>query len=68
MESCVGFFENFKEDVIQEKRLNLRKEYWLFYLLTLLAGARRQIFVVFAGFLLVEKFGVNIENMVILLF
>ncbi len=65
---CWIFFENFKEDVIQEKRLNLRKEYWLFYLLTLLAGARRQIFVVFAGFLLVEKFGVNIENMVILLF
>jgi len=39
----------------------------LFYVLTFLAGARRQIVVVFAGFLLVEKFGFNVENMVLLL-
>jgi len=61
-------FEHFKDDIVQEKKLVLKKEYWLFYLLTFFAGARRQIFVVFAGFLLVEKFGVNIHNMVILLF
>lgn len=61
-------FEHFKDDVIQEKKLKVKKEYWLFYLLTFLAGARRQIFVVFAGFLLVEKFGVDIHNMVSLLF
>ncbi|WP_428738085.1 MFS transporter [Sulfurimonas sp.] len=60
-------FEHFKDDVVQEKSLKLKKEYWLFYLLTFLAGARRQIFVVFAGFLLVEKFGVDIHNMVALL-
>jgi len=60
-------FEHFKDDVVQEKKIQLKKEYWLYYLLTFLAGARRQIFVVFAGFLLVEKFGVNIENMVLLL-
>lgn len=62
------FFEHFKDDVIQEKKVSLKKEYWLFYILTFLAGARRQIFVVFAGFLLVEKFGVDIHNMVSLLF
>ncbi|WP_428025832.1 MFS transporter [Arcobacter sp.] len=61
-------FEHFKDDVVQEKKLVIKKEYWLFYTLTFFAGARRQIFVVFAGFLLVEKFGVNIENMVSLLF
>ena len=61
-------FEHFKEEVVQEKKLKLKKEYWLFYVLTFLAGARRQIFVVFAGFLLVEKFGVDIHNMVALLF
>lgn len=61
-------FEHFKDDVVQEKKLVLKKEYWLFYILTFFAGARRQIFVVFAGFLLVEKFGVDIHNMVILLF
>lgn len=61
-------FEHFRDDVVQEKRLVLKKEYWLFYLLIFFAGARRQIFVVFAGFLLVEKFGVDIHNMVALLF
>lgn len=61
-------FTHFKETVIQERKIRLKKEYWLFYVLTFLAGARRQIFVVFAGFLLVEKFGVDIHNMIILLF
>lgn len=61
-------FDHFKDDVIQEKKVRLKKEYWLFYVLTFFAGARRQIFIVFASFLLVEKFGVDIENMVALLF
>ena len=60
-------FEHFKDDVVQETRLFLRKEYWLFYILTFLAGARRQIVVVFAGFLLVEKFHFSVENMLLLL-
>lgn len=41
----------------QHKKIVLRKRYWLYYALTFMGGARRQIFVVFAGFLLVEKFG-----------
>lgn len=57
---CVAFivmgFPQFVQKTRQHKRLILRKRYWLFYLLTFLSGARRQIFVVFAGFLLVEKF------------
>lgn len=61
-------FTHFKETVIQDRKIRLKKEYWLFYVLTFFAGARRQIFVVFAGFLLVEKFGVDVHNMVILLF
>ena len=61
------FFTHFKDGFVQKKSLKLKKKYWLFYLLTFLAGARRQIFVVFAGFLLVEKFGVDIHNMVLLL-
>ena len=35
----------------------MRKRYWLYYLLEFMSGSRRQIFVVFAGFLMVEKFG-----------
>ncbi len=61
-------FKKFDEDVISEKKLILKKKYWLFYVLTFLAGARRQIFVVFAAFLLVQKFGVSIHHMAILLF
>jgi len=64
--SWIGF-NHYKEDVVQDKNIKLKKEYWLFYLLTFFAGARRQIFVVFAGFLLVEKFGVDIHNMIALL-
>jgi len=41
----------------QHKKIILRKRYWLFYALTFMGGARRQIFVVFAGFLLVSVFG-----------
>jgi len=60
-------FEHFKDDVVQETRLFLRRKYWLYYILTFLAGARRQIVVVFAGFLLVEKFHFSVENMLLLL-
>jgi len=61
-------FTHFKEIVVQDRKIRLKKEYWLFYTLTFFAGARRQIFMVFAGFLLVEKFSVDIHNMIILLF
>jgi predicted MFS family arabinose efflux permease len=40
----------------QGKKMILRRRYWLYYALTFMAGARRQIFVAFALFLLVEKF------------
>lgn len=60
-------FEHFTDDVVQETKLFLRQKYWLFYLLTFLAGARRQIVVVFASFLLVEKFGFSAQNTVLLL-
>ncbi len=56
-------FPKFEAKVEQHKHLVLRKRYWLYYALTFLSGARRQIFVVFAGFLMVEKFGFRIELM-----
>ncbi len=40
----------------QHKKLVLKKKYWLFYTLNLLSGARRQIFMVFSVFLLVQKY------------
>lgn len=45
-----------KNIVVQKKKMVLKKRYWLFYFLTFMAGARRQIFVAFAVFLLVRKF------------
>ena len=48
-------FPAFPSKVEQNQNLVLRKRYWLYYLLTFLSGARRQIFVVFAAFLMVVK-------------
>ncbi|OQY00915.1 MAG: hypothetical protein B6I26_06510 [Desulfobacteraceae bacterium 4572_130] len=55
-----------KNSIPQKKHLVLKKKYWLFYFLTFMAGARRQIFVAFAVFLLVKKFGFSIQNITIL--
>ncbi len=59
-------FPYFPDKVPQRKKLFLRKRYWLYYLLTFMAGARRQIFVVFAGFLMVEKFGFSVTQITLL--
>lgn len=55
-------FKHFEEKTPQTKKFILRKSYWLFYALTFFSGARRQIFVVFAGFLMVEKFGYSVAD------
>ena len=48
--------------VPQRKKMVFRKKYWLFYFLTFMGGARRQIFVAFAVFLLVKKFNFSIQE------
>ena len=50
----------------QKKEMVFKKKYWLYYLLTFMAGARRQIFTSFAVFLLVKKFQFSIREIVIL--
>ncbi len=55
-------YPNFREGVPQHKKLILRKRYWLYYALTFMAGARRQIFSVFAGFLMIERFGYDVHE------
>ncbi|EJI1384223.1 MFS transporter [Vibrio alginolyticus] len=59
-------FPQFKTKVPQNKKLILRKRYWLYYALTFMSGARRQIFTVFAGFLIVEKFGYSAADITLL--
>ncbi len=46
----------------QTKKMVLRRRYWLYYALQFMSGARRQIFVVFAGFMMVEKFGFKVNE------
>ncbi len=55
-------FPYFPPKTEQHKKIILRKRYWLFYALTFFSGARRQIFVVFAGFLMVEKFHYSVSE------
>ena len=55
-------FPKYKAHVEQHKKLILRKRYWLYYALTFMSGARRQIFTVFAGFLMVERFGYEVHE------
>ncbi len=59
-------FPHYPEKVPQHKHMVLRARYWLYYLLTFMSGARRQIFVVFAGFLMVEKFGYEVADISLL--
>lgn len=66
--ACWKLFPHYPEKVRQHKKMLLRRRYWLYYLLTFMSGARRQIFIVFAGFLMVEKFGYEVGEIAILFF
>ncbi len=55
-----------KDIIPQKKKMVFKRRYWLFYILTFLSGARRQIFVVFAIFLLVKKFHFSIQEITVL--
>jgi hypothetical protein len=64
---CFLAYPQFEGPHPQMKRMVLRRRYWLFYALQFMAGARRQIFVVFAGFMMVERFGMKVSEMTMLL-
>jgi predicted MFS family arabinose efflux permease len=59
-------FPAFSGQVEQHRHLVLRRRYWLYYALTFMSGARRQIFMVFASFLLVQKFGYSASDVAVL--
>lgn len=71
--TCVGIlliwlaFPKFNDGEPQHKKLILRQRYWLYYALTFMGGARRQIFMVFAGFMMVERFGFKIQDVMALM-
>ena len=60
---CLFAYPQFESPTPQRKEMVLRKRYWLYYALQFMSGARRQIFMVFAGFMMVEKFGFEVHQL-----
>ncbi len=67
---CWAFARNptDRELTVQRKDMVFKRKYWLFYALTFMAGARRQIFIAFAVFLLVKKFEFSVQEIAVLFF
>ncbi|GFE65341.1 MFS transporter [Litoreibacter roseus] len=59
---CFLFYPQFEAPHPQVKKMVLRRRYWLYYALQFMSGARRQIFVVFAAFMMVERFGFEVHE------
>lgn len=59
---CWVAFPNFN-GTPQLKKMVLRRRYWLYYALQFMSGARRQIFLVFAAFMMVERFGFEVHEL-----
>ena len=60
---CYFAYPQFEAPHPQLKQMVLRKRYWLYYALQFMSGARRQIFMVFAGFMMVERFGFQVHEL-----
>ena len=60
---CLFFFPHFRTETKPVTKLVIRRRYWLYYALEFLSGARRQIFVVFAAFMMVEKFSFEVHQL-----
>ena len=59
---CLIVFPTFETETRQLTKLVIRRRYWLYYTFEFLSGARRQIFVVFAAFMMVEKFEFEVHQ------
>ena len=55
-------YPQFRTPHPQVRRLVLKRRYWLYYAIVFMAGARRQIFVIFAAFMMVERFGFRLHE------
>jgi hypothetical protein len=60
-------FPRYQGDIPQRKEIVLRRRYWLYYVITFMSGARRQLFHAFGGFLLVKSFGYTLSDMALLM-
>lgn len=60
-------FPRFDGPVPQRKEFVLRQRYWLYYMMTFMSGARRQLFMAFGGFLLVKVFNYTLSDIALLM-
>ncbi|MEO0386751.1 MAG: MFS transporter [Pseudomonadota bacterium] len=60
---CLFLYPQFETPEPQHKTFVLRRRYWLYYALQFMSGARRQIFIVFAAFMMVERFGMEVHEL-----
>lgn len=60
-------YPRFEAEHKQRKSIVLRRRYWLYYLFEMLNGARRQIFVVFAAFMMVEHYHYGVDQVTALM-
>ena len=63
---CWLAYPQYEMRVVQHRKLIFRSRYWLYYALQFMAGARRQIFMVFAAFMMVEHFGFKVHELTLL--
>ena len=59
---CWLLFPRIETKHTQHKHLVFRRRYRLYYVLVFMSGARRQIFVVFASFMMVDRFGYSVSE------
>ena len=64
---CMIAFPQFEAPNPQRKKMVLKRRYWLYYALQFMSGARRQIFIVFAAFMMVERFGFDVHEVTALM-
>ena len=61
------YYPHFEIGKKQRLSIVLKRRYWVYYALQFFSGARRQIFVVFASFMMVEKYGFDVHQITLLL-
>ena len=61
------YYPHFETGKKQRLSIVLKRRYWVYYTLQFFSGARRQIFVVFASFMMVEKYGFDVHQITLLL-
>ncbi len=61
------YYPQFQIGKKQKLSIVIKRRYWVYYTLQFFSGARRQIFVVFASFMMVEKYGFDVYQITLLL-